>query len=559
MTGGGVPRPERESTLRPGDRRILEQYLSHLRIERGLSANTLGAYQRDLERYLADLARQEIDPSAVDPQQLGRWLQALRTGADGGSVLSAASAARSLAAVRGLHSFLDAEGVSTTGDPSRLVPSPTLPKRLPHPLSIEQVEALIAAAGQPGTGRDATAAGPCVTVRCWRPCTGSVPASRRRPASTSTTSTPEERAAVLRGKGDRHRVVPVGRFALDALEAYLTRGRPTLAARGSGTPAVFLGSRGTRLTRQAAWQVVQHAAEAAELTELAEPISPHTLRHSYATHLLHGGADVRSVQELLGHAFVAPTTQLYTQVTVKHAARDPCRCPPPCPARGLDLFGATSPHGPATGDVLCEMMAARCGRRSPDRDRMTYGPSRIVPRPTQTTTPTTGHRREPDLLPAAGHRSRPDRPTDAGAPGAGTARLPRPGTDHLDGEPEGAGSGKTTSVINLGAALAELGRKVLLVDLDPQGALSAGSGVNPYDLDVTVYNLLMERGHDVHEVIQQTPTETSMSSPPTSISPPRRSPSSTRSPARWRWPACCVPSRTSTTSSSSTASPRSVC
>ena len=110
-------------------------------------------------------------------------------------------------------------------------------------------------------------------------------------------------------------MVPVGRFALDALEAYLTRGRPTLAARGSGTPAVFLGSRGTRLTRQAAWQVVQHAAEAAELTELAEPISPHTLRHSYATHLLHGGADVRSVQELLGHASVT-ATQLYTQVTV---------------------------------------------------------------------------------------------------------------------------------------------------------------------------------------------------------------------------------------------------
>ncbi|MGO3210191.1 MAG: tyrosine-type recombinase/integrase, partial [Brachybacterium sp.] len=126
---------------------------------------------------------------------------------------------------------------------------------------------------------------------------------------------PQERAAVLRGKGDKHRVLPVGRFALAALEAYLTRGRPTLAARGSGSPAVFLGSRGTRLTRQAAWQVVRRAAEEAELMDLAEPISPHTLRHSYATHLLHGGADVRSVQELLGHASVT-TTQLYTQVTV---------------------------------------------------------------------------------------------------------------------------------------------------------------------------------------------------------------------------------------------------
>src|SRR5699024_9819743 len=111
-----------------------------------------------------------------------------------------------------------------------------------------------------------------------------------------------QRAAVLRGKGDKHRVVPVGRYALEAVDAYLTRGRP----------ALFLGSRGTRLTRQAAWQVVQRAATDAELSAT---ISPHTLRHSYATHLLQGGADVRSVQELLGHASVT-TTQLYTQVTV---------------------------------------------------------------------------------------------------------------------------------------------------------------------------------------------------------------------------------------------------
>src|SRR5699024_6514651 len=123
------------------------------------------------------------------------------------------------------------------------------------------------------------------------------------------------RAAVLRGKGDKHRVVPVGRFALEALDAYLTRGRPSLAARGRGTAAVFLGSRGTRLTRQAAWQVGQRAASAAELTDLPEPISPHTLRDSHATHVLHGGADVRSVQELLGHASVT-TPQLHTQVTV---------------------------------------------------------------------------------------------------------------------------------------------------------------------------------------------------------------------------------------------------
>ena len=314
MTPGGAPDPAPEQALRPADERILEQYLSHLRIERGLSANTLAAYRRDLRRYLAELARRDIDATAVDPQQLGRWLQSLRTGADGGSVLSASSAARSLAAVRGLHSFLDAERVSSSGDPARLVPSPALPRRLPHPLAIAQVEALIEAAGRPSTGRDATAR--ALRDRALLEVLYGLGARISETTGLDVDDIDaQERAAVLRGKGDKHRVVPVGRFVLEALEAYLTRGRPVLAARGTGTPAIFLGSRGTRLTRQAAWQVVQRAADAAELSDLPEPISPHTLRHSYATHLLHGGADVRAVQELLGHASVT-TTQLYTQVTV---------------------------------------------------------------------------------------------------------------------------------------------------------------------------------------------------------------------------------------------------
>lgn len=122
----------------------------------------------------------------------------------------------------------------------------------------------------------------------------------------------DARTLLLRGKGSRQRLVPLGGYAADAVAAYLSRARPPLAQRGSGTAAVFLGSRGTRLTRQAAWAMIRRAAEDAGIT--AE-VSPHTLRHSYATHLLHGGADVRSVQELLGHASVA-TTQLYTQVTV---------------------------------------------------------------------------------------------------------------------------------------------------------------------------------------------------------------------------------------------------
>jgi integrase/recombinase XerD len=312
MSAGEAPRDE--DPLRPGDRRILEQYLSHLRVERGLAENTLAAYRRDLRRYLASLARRDADPAAVEPDELGEWLQALRTGADGGAPLSASSAARSLAAVRGLHSFLDAERVSTTGDPSRLVPSPALPRRLPHPLAIDQVEALLEAAGRPGTGRDATER--ALRDRALLELLYGIGARISEATGLDLDDVDlRERSAVLRGKGDKHRVVPVGRFALEALAAYLTRGRPALAARGLGTPAIFLGARGTRLTRQAAWQVVQRSARDADLTDLPEPISPHTLRHSYATHLLHGGADVRSVQELLGHASVT-TTQLYTQVTV---------------------------------------------------------------------------------------------------------------------------------------------------------------------------------------------------------------------------------------------------
>lgn len=302
---------EASSPLRPGDRRILDQFLAHLRVERGLAANTVAAYHRDLTRYLCYLASHDLDPAAVDPGQISEYLQVLRTGADGRSALVAASAARSLAAVRGLHAFLDAERVSTTGDPTRLVPSPSLPSRLPHPLSVPDVTALINAAGAPGTGQLSIER--ALRDRALLEVLYGLGARISEATGLDLDDIDhDDRSVLLRGKGDKHRRVPAGTYALDALDAYLTRGRPALAAKGAGTPAVFLGSRGTRLTRQAAWDVVRRAAETAGLEER---VTPHTLRHSYATHLLHGGADVRAVQELLGHASVT-TTQLYTQVTV---------------------------------------------------------------------------------------------------------------------------------------------------------------------------------------------------------------------------------------------------
>lgn len=308
---------------RRGDARVLDQYLAHLRVERGLSAHTVASYRRDLTRYLDHLAAHEVELADASPADLSTWMQDLREGTDGRRPLAASSAARALAAVRGLHAFLDEETSGAAPDPTASVPAPARPHRLPHPITVAEVERLLEAAGRPRTGRLPTAR--ALRDRALLEVLYGLGARISEAVGLDVDDLDAERGqALLRGKGDRQRVVPLGSYARAALDAYLTRGRPELARGGRGTPAVFLGARGGRLTRQAAWTVVQEAAEAAEL---AEHISPHTLRHSYATHLLHGGADVRSVQELLGHASVT-TTQLYTQVTVDslreaHAAAHP--------------------------------------------------------------------------------------------------------------------------------------------------------------------------------------------------------------------------------------------
>lgn len=230
------------------------------------------------------------------------FLTGLREGDELHPPLAAGSAARAVVAVRGLHRFAVREGLSAA-DPARGVRPLAPPRRLPKAIAIEDVERLLAAAGPGDTARDLRDRALLEVLYG----TG----ARISEAVGLEVGDVELTDAVVRLRGARDRVVPVGRYAREALEAYLARARPDLNVRGQGGTALFLNARGGRLSRQSAWSTLRSAAGRAELAD----VSPHTLRHSFATHLLDGGADVRVVQELLGHASVT-TTQIYTLVTV---------------------------------------------------------------------------------------------------------------------------------------------------------------------------------------------------------------------------------------------------
>jgi integrase/recombinase XerD len=345
----------------PGE--LVARYLGHLAGERGLAHNSVLAYGRDLRRYHQYLTARGLTSLAdVDEATLGEFATALRGGDGEHSPLAAASVARMLVAVRSLHRFAQREG-ALVEDVSQPVRPPAPPRRLPKALTVDQVLAVLVAAG--GAAADAERAGSdaepavpdaeLVTPHAER--AAAQPAGPVEPAETSEEAgEPEpdgeslaERAEAvrrlrsaallellygtgariseavgldlddldldqatasvrLRGGSGRDRVVPLGRCAVAALSLYLSRGRPVLESPGSGT-AVFLSRRGGRLSRQSAWSALRAAAEAAGI----EGVSPHVLRHSFALHLLDGGADVRVVQELLGHASVR-TTQIYTLV-----------------------------------------------------------------------------------------------------------------------------------------------------------------------------------------------------------------------------------------------------
>ena len=287
--------------------RAMATYLDHLGVERGLAANTLVSYRRDLQRYQAYLTNRGIDAlEEITEEVVVAFVTTLREGDSDHVPLGSASVARTVVSVRGFHRFAVRDGLSDV-DPAAPVRPPTPPKRLPKALSVSEVEAILEAAADldsPLGLRD-------------RALLELLYGTGARISEAVGLALDDldlvDGTVLLRGKGSKQRLVPVGSYARAAVDNYLVRGRPLLSRGGAGTPALFLNSRGGRLSRQSAWAVLVRTAERAGVTK---DVSPHTLRHSFATHLLDGGADVRVVQELLGHASVT-TTQVYTLVTVE--------------------------------------------------------------------------------------------------------------------------------------------------------------------------------------------------------------------------------------------------
>ncbi len=282
-------------------RAALKSFLVHLKTERGLAANTIKAYGRDLEQYTAWLVSRGVArPDRIDRPLVRRFADDL-----GDLGLSARTVARRFSSVRMFHRYLAAEeGVA--GDPTSVLLAPRLPLRLPHALSLFDVEKLIESTLPeiPLGLRDRAmfeflyATGLRVSELVRFPIRG---------------LSFDERLARCIGKGGKERIVPVGKAALGAVRFYLERSRPLLVRRQTGEE-LFLNYRGGGLTRTGFWKILKKRAAEAEITA---HLSPHTLRHSFATHLLEGGANLRDVQEMLGHSDLS-TTQIYTTVDTAH-------------------------------------------------------------------------------------------------------------------------------------------------------------------------------------------------------------------------------------------------
>jgi integrase/recombinase XerD len=279
-------------------------FLNHLQIERGLAANSIAAYRRDLTKFANFLGSKPL--TDVDPQTITEFESKLRE-----AKLSVASINRVDSTLRSFFKHLQQE--YGYADPTLEISPNKSARRLPKALTIAQIVSMIDAAlreGQPITVRDQAM---LELLYSSGARVSELIGINLNDVSTIETDDGIITTLKLRGKGSKERIVPLGSFAAKAIENYMVRVRPDLAAKSSKTTsALFLNSRGSRISRQSAWQMVLDAAEAAGVTE---HVSPHVFRHSYATHLLDGGADIRVVQELLGHASVT-TTQIYTLITI---------------------------------------------------------------------------------------------------------------------------------------------------------------------------------------------------------------------------------------------------
>ncbi|HJR87105.1 MAG TPA: site-specific tyrosine recombinase XerD [Acidimicrobiia bacterium] len=278
--------------LRPG----VEDYLSSLTAERGLSAHTIAAYRRDLDQYLDFLDEKEPEPSDIDD-----FVDHLHRRS-----LAPASVARKVAAVRGLHRFLVSEGLALE-DPTRLL-DPAKPREsFPKALTVEQTFALVEA---PDVG--------ALSGRRDRALLEFLYGTGARVSEAVGIDLPaldlEAKTVILTGKGDKQRLVPLGSSATASVVAWLPD-RLAISKPGAASEALFLNRRGGRLSRQSAFRIVRHHAARVGIDPAT--VSPHTLRHSAATHMVEGGADLRSVQVMLGHARIS-TTQVYTRVSPQH-------------------------------------------------------------------------------------------------------------------------------------------------------------------------------------------------------------------------------------------------
>jgi len=287
----------------------LADFFNYLSIEKGLASNTISAYRLDIEKFFHYLSTNQLSLEQVTPEQLSFYVAWLRGMENTEFKIGESSIARNIISIRSYFTYLAKE--HKFNNPSSNFKPPKIGKRLPKALTIDQVMSMLNIAGTDLiSSRDkalvellyATGARVSELINLN---TLDISTFDSEAGSTTTVK--------LKGKGGKERVVPIGSYAVAAVNDYLVRSRPTLL-KVSTQKALFLNQRGGRLSRQSAWNLV---AKAAERAGLSDQVTPHSMRHSFATHLLDGGADIRVVQELLGHSSVT-TTQIYTLITIDH-------------------------------------------------------------------------------------------------------------------------------------------------------------------------------------------------------------------------------------------------